>query len=174
MHRNNHNNELTVLLRIITRLFAMADTAEHSALAAPPVRFFVLWLLSFGEIVAREFAEDLALDLGYDLHLPEHVWQGNSSEDATRLAAQLRALAGLLHVLAAYLEAEGCLASFGDWQLPRSAPVAVRQTSACVTGSAVRLSARAPPLAGSSNSVFNRAGASAPAANLLAFACQIP
>ena len=70
--------ERAALARIAALLHALAGRAELAA-GRLLVRCFVLWLLRHAEAVARESAA----------MLPE----GNSREDALRLAARLRALA---------------------------------------------------------------------------------
>lgn len=100
MHRNRHS-EQQIHQRIIGRLLGLALLCEKAAGSSLPLRFMFLWLLRTGLVVAHNYAQDLALDAGYQLHLPcsSFPWQGCGSEDALRLAQHFRALADVLDFL---------------------------------------------------------------------------
>lgn len=101
---NTQDIDFRAIQRIILRLLALGTFCERAATAPAPIRFIALWLLCIGEIVARDYADDLARDLGCWLDLPETplAWRGDNEDDAIRLAVQFRVLAEIVQALAGY------------------------------------------------------------------------
>ena len=86
-----------VLKRIVALLFALADLADCAGARSRRVRCEVLFILSHGEDVAREFIIEEAQWSGIPiLCLPAPTCDGGSVDDAVQLAARLRALATIL------------------------------------------------------------------------------
>jgi len=87
-----------MLQRIVALLFALADLADRASGRSFRVRCEVLFILSHGEAVAREFILEQAQASGTPiLYLPAPAYvDGDSADDAMQLAAHLRTLAAIL------------------------------------------------------------------------------
>jgi hypothetical protein len=87
-----------MLQRIVALLFALADLANRASARSRRVRCEVLFILSHGEAVAREFIIEEAQASGTPiLYLPAPACDdGGSAGHAMRLAARFRALAAIL------------------------------------------------------------------------------
>ncbi len=95
-HQIEQHREM--LQRIVALLFALADLADRASGRSRSVRCEVLFILSHGEAVAREFILEEAQASGMPipcLPAPAHD-DGCSAGDAVQLAARLRALAAIL------------------------------------------------------------------------------
>ena len=95
----NHQIEQhrAVLQRIVALLFALANLADRASGRSFRVRCEVLFILSHGEAVAREFIlEEAQASRMPILYLPAPAYDGGSAGDAVQLAAHLRALAFIL------------------------------------------------------------------------------
>ena len=86
-----------MLQRIVALLFALADLADCASARSFRVRCEVLFILSHGEDVAREFIVEEAQWSGIPILCPPTpTCDGFSASDAMQLAARLRALASIL------------------------------------------------------------------------------
>ncbi len=114
------------LQRIVALLFALADMAERAAAAPHGVRSLVLMILRSAEPATQ----GLLFATGYGQPAPA-AGEGDSPEDALRLAERFRALAALLlgltaQVLAPWGDRPSVLPSFDE---PRTARRPARPAS---------------------------------------------
>jgi hypothetical protein len=106
----NHQIERhqAALKRIVALLFALAELADRASVRSRRVRREVLFILSHGEAVARDFILGEAQASGTpNLYLPASVFHDSGSAgDALELATRLRALAAILAYFWAHLSSE--------------------------------------------------------------------
>lgn len=98
------------LMRIVARLFALADLAERAAGRSFLVRWLVLWSLCHADAAARDFVVDTTSNAAGRRWSPALMppRYGSDPADAMYLAASLRSLALIVHGMVAEL----CRVSF--------------------------------------------------------------
>ena len=94
-----------VLYSIVSTLLALAALAEKSAGDTPWVRFCVLWAARQADLIARDYVAGSTWNTAGRLWSPAlpNARYGTEPSDALDIAASLRALAGVISGMAAYL-----------------------------------------------------------------------
>ena len=113
-------NSQTMLERIVSLLFALADLAEQASGRCFAIRVLVLLILRPAEAAARRFVMDFYADT--DIAPLLQMQDDDDSTAAIRLALSFRALAMALAALPEWvLEVADCLQAIDQWLRPVAA-----------------------------------------------------
>lgn len=126
--------EWTVLKRIVSLLYSLADLAERAASRSPTTGKLALGILGVAESVARQMVIRDSLHFGVPalaLLVADNI--GDDADDATRLARRFRELALALESLVALILVAGRHGQASPLRVARQTTISMRPLLDCLS-----------------------------------------